>query len=155
MASWNARLVDDDGSITDAAALIDQFNREFDTPTPGPAVLKRRLTDHLASRSMFALVIGEPTCGVAVVSLRPNVWHDGAVALLDELYVEPSMRNHGLGTKLLASARAHCRTRGVEQMEINVDVSDTDARRFYERHGFSAFDPDTGEHALWYHGTID
>ena len=148
-------LVTPGDSIAIAAELLDRFNREFDTSTPGSAILERRLKDHLANGSMFVLVIGEPTCGVAVVSLRPNVWHDGAVALLDELYVEPSMRNHGLGAELLSSARAHCRTRGVEQMEINVDANDTDARRFYERHGFSAFDPDTGEHALWYHGAVD
>lgn len=104
---------------------------------------------------MFVLVIGEPTCGVAVVSMRPNVWHDGAVALLDELYVVPTMRNHGLGSELLTSVRAHCRAVGAEQIEINVDVNDIDARRFYERHGFSAFDPETGEHALWYHAAID
>jgi len=104
---------------------------------------------------MFAVVIGEPACGVAVVSLRPNVWHDGPLALLDELYVEPEQRNRGLGTQLLTAVRAQCRSRHVEQIEINVDVDDTDARRFYERHGFSALDPDTGEHALWYHGAVD
>ena len=104
---------------------------------------------------MFAVVIGEPARGVAVVSLRPNVWYDGPVALLDELYVEPEMRNRGLGTELLAAVRTQCRARRVEQIEINVDIGDIDARRFYERHGFSAIEPDTGEHALWYQGGVD
>lgn len=148
-------LVTPGDSIASAAELLDRFNREFDTPTPGPPVIERRLTEHLADGSMFAVVIGEPACGVAVVSLRPNVWHDGPLALLDELYVEPEQRNRGLGTQLLTAVRAQCRSRHVEQIEINVDVDDTDARRFYERHGFSALDPETGEHALWYHGAVD
>ena len=39
-------------------------------------------------------------------------------------------------------------------MEINVDCPDVDARRFYERHGFSCVEPDTGEVALYYWGTL-
>jgi GNAT superfamily N-acetyltransferase len=71
------------------------------------------------------------------------------------LYVVPERRDRGLGTALIAAVRTECRRRRVEQIEINVDIGDTDAQRFYERHGFTAIEPDTGEHALWYHGPVD
>jgi GNAT superfamily N-acetyltransferase len=65
------------------------------------------------------------------------VWFDGPVALLDELYVVPGRRNEGLGSAVLREVEAEVRRRGGEVMEINVDGEDVDARRFYERHGYS------------------
>jgi GNAT superfamily N-acetyltransferase len=141
------------GDARDVAVLLDAFNTEFDTPTPGATGLEGRLRDLLSTPSIFAAVAGEPLVGLALVSLRPNAWHDGPVALLDELYVVPELRGRGIGTALLTQARAEARRRGAELMEINVDAPDTDARRFYERHGFSCVEPDTGEVAFYYWGT--
>ena len=39
---------------------------------------------------------------------------------------------------------------GLAPIEINVDESDVDAQRFYERHGFLGVDADTGERAYFY-----
>lgn len=68
---------------------------------------------------------------MALLTLRPNVWYDGPVALLDELYVEPERRGRGLDSALLAAAEAVTRQRGGELIEINVHGDDTGARRFY------------------------
>lgn len=133
------------------AALLDAFNREYDTPTPGPAVLAERLSRLLAERSTVALLIGEPPVGLALLTLRPNVWYEGPVGLLDELYVAPQMRSRGLGGKLLTAAEAVVRQRGGELLEINVDGEDTDARRFYERHGYVDRDQGQPEAQLLYH----
>jgi GNAT superfamily N-acetyltransferase len=122
--------------VTDAgivAALLDAFNREFDTPTPGPVVLAARLERLLAGADVFALLVGEPAMAVALVTMRPNVWYDGPVALLDELYVAPGSRGHGVGSALLARIEAIAQKRCADLLEINVDGDDTGARRFYER----------------------
>lgn len=87
-----------------------------------------------------------------MVSLRPNAWFDGPVALLDELYVQPAHRNCGIGSAVLAAVRTEAVRRGVEHIEINVDADDVDAQRFYQRHGFTAADTDTGEQAFYYSG---
>lgn len=132
------------------ARLLHDFNSEFDTPTPGPEPLKRRLTYLLAGDDVIALLVGEPATGLAVLSFRPNVWYEGPVAILDELYVRPGLRGQGLGSALLAAACDLVRRRGGELMEINVDGDDTDARRFYEARGFRDTDPNGTDPLLYY-----
>ena len=139
----------------DLAGVLHAFNTEFETPTPGVEVLAQRLNSLLAEPSTFAILAGTPPIGCGLVTLRPNVWHAGLVAILDELYVAPARRNSGIGTSLIARFESECRTRGVVYIEINVDEGDTDARRFYERLGYSGVDPDTGEPALYYSHELD
>jgi GNAT superfamily N-acetyltransferase len=138
---------DDAGEI---AHLLHDFNVEFDTPSPGPDVLAPRLRTLLAGPDTFAILAGEPSLAVALVTLRPNVWYDGPVALLDELYVVPDRRDEGIGSAIIELLVATCRERGVGLIEINVDEADVDAQRFYERHGFSGIEPHTGERAFYF-----
>jgi GNAT superfamily N-acetyltransferase len=133
-----------------AARLLDDFNREYDTPSPGPGVLAPRLRILLAGDSTFALLAGDPPHAIALVTLRPNVWYEGRVALLDELYVAPALRNRGIGTALIRQLVSEARRRGVSLIEINVDEGDVDAQRFYERHGFAATEPGDTERAFYY-----
>ena len=86
----------------------------------------------------------EPEVGFALLTLRPTPMWDGPLAQLEELYVRPDLRGGGIGTELLTRALDEVRARGAAEMLINVDADDTGARRFYERHGFSDRDPDTG-----------
>ena len=134
----------------EVAQLLDRFNHEFGAETPGPTVLAARLAALLAADVVYALLAGGPTIGVALVTLRPNVWFDGPVALLDELYVIPECRGQGIGTRLLKAAEQECIARGGRLLEINVDGEDTDARRFYERHGYSNREPGAPEPSLYY-----
>jgi N-acetylglutamate synthase-like GNAT family acetyltransferase len=140
---------DDAGEV---AQLLHDFNVEFDTPTPGVDVLVPRLRSLLATDGTFALLAGEPAVGVALVTLRRNVWYEGPVALLDELYVVPDMRDQRIGSSIMEHLLSHARAHGVELIEINVDEGDIDTQRFYEtRHGFTRIDPDTGERAFYFY----
>ncbi|HEY3673345.1 MAG TPA: GNAT family N-acetyltransferase [Acidimicrobiia bacterium] len=144
-----ARLaaVDDAGVL---AQLLHDFNTEFDTPTPGVAVLTASLRALLGAEATFAFLVGAPAVGMGLATLRPNVWYDGPVALLDELYVVPDRRGQGIGTALIELLMTECRARDVRLIEINVDESDVDAGRFYRRHGFSDVHPDSGERASYF-----
>lgn len=132
------------------ARLLDDFNREFDTPTPGVGVLDSRLRGLLAQGAVVAFLAEDPAVGLAVLTLRPNVWYDGPVGLLDELYVVPSRRSQGIGSRLLEAAEEFTRGSGGELLEINVDGEDVDARRFYERHGYRCTEPGSDEPSHYY-----
>ena len=134
----------------DVAQLLHDFNTEFDAASPGVEVLAERLGILLDGPDTFAILAGAPSVAVALVTLRRNVWFAGPVALLDELYVVPELRGQGIGTSIVEFLVETARRREVELIEINVDIGDVDARRFYERHGFSAVQPETAEHALYY-----
>lgn len=142
------RAAVDDADLV--AELLHAFNTEFDTPSPGAPALSERLRELLAEPHTFALLGGDPAVGVALVTLRSNVWYPGPVALLDEMYVAPHARGAGIGGAIVDRLVAECRRGGVSAIEINVDEGDVDAQRFYERHGFFGGDPDTGERAFYF-----
>jgi len=137
--------------VASVAGLLDAFNREYGTPTPGKAVLATRLGRLLVGGDVVALLSGDPAVAVALLTLRPNIWYDGPVVLLDELYVEPELRGRGLGSALLAAAEGVTRQRGGEVLEINVDGADTGAHRFYERHGYVNSEPGESQPLLYYY----
>jgi GNAT superfamily N-acetyltransferase len=138
----------DDADVV--ARLLHDFNTEFDTESPGSAVLEPRLRHLLAGESTIAILAGSPVLGLALVTFRPNVWYAGPVALLDELYVVPEHRNEGFGSAIIARLIDEARGRQVGLIEINVDEGDVDAQRFYERHGFGATEPGGSERAFYY-----
>ncbi|MEK0154986.1 GNAT family N-acetyltransferase [Arthrobacter oryzae] len=131
--------------------MLHDFNTEFETPTPGTDELTSRLAQLLAGEDVVVLLVGAPPGGLAVLSFRLNVWYQGPVAILDELYVRPGLRGHRLGSALLAAACDLVRCRGGALLEINVDGDDTDARRFYETRGFTNTEPNGTEPMLYYY----
>jgi GNAT superfamily N-acetyltransferase len=141
-------------SVAEAATvarLLDAFNREYSSPTPGTAVLATRLRQLMIGRETVAVLAGDPAVAVALLTLRPNVWYEGPVALLDELYVAPELRGRGIGSALLTAAETVVRERGGTLLEINVDGADTGARRFYERHGYTNTEPGQHQPLLYYY----
>ena len=132
--------------------LLHEFNVEFGSPTPTAAELAARFAVLLAREDQLALVAGpsdRPT-GFAYLTLRLSPYYDGPVALLEELYVVPHLRDRGIGTALLTAAMDRVRERGSEEMQINVDSVDVDTRRFYERHGFRNVESEEDGPMLFY-----
>lgn len=134
----------------EAARLLHDFNTEFGVPSPGAAVLERRLRSLLRSSTTFAIVAGRPAVAIALVTVRSNVWYEGSVALLDELYVVPPLRGHGIGSAVMNELHSIARAGTIELIEVNVDEADTDAARFYERHGYVGVEPMTGGRAFYF-----
>lgn len=146
--------------VSDAETLTQlqiDFGDEFDSPEPPFAALLPRFRRVLADPHAFAILSGprtDPT-GYALVTLRPTVYCDDLLAVLDELYVRPALRGKRIGSALLAAAVRETRRRKGGEMHINVDEIDVDARRFYERHGFVNVEPGTDYRMLCYTGELD
>ena len=144
--------------VADAARvgrLLADFNAEFDAEGQDADAFTRRFAVLLERDDVLALLAGpreEPT-GFAWVTFRPTPYADGPLAQLEELYVRPEVRSRGIGAELVAALRAEASRRGGLEILINVDADDTAARRFYERHGFTCNDPDTGSTMLCYLGS--
>jgi ribosomal protein S18 acetylase RimI-like enzyme len=77
------------------------------------------------------------TVGVACVSYSWTVERGGMVAWLDELYVVPAMREHGIGNELLAGVIATAGAAGCRTVELEVETSHARAEHLYRRHGFT------------------
>lgn len=133
-------------------SLLYDFNTEYDCPTPSAAEAAGRFRRLLEREDVLAVVArvaegdtGAGTdVGFAFLTLRPTPLWDGPLAQLEELYVRADLRAGGIGTTMITEAVSEVARRGSREMLINVDSDDVDTRRFYERHGFSDLDPDSG-----------
>jgi GNAT superfamily N-acetyltransferase len=132
--------------------LLSDFNTEFDAPGPGAAEFGARFARLLDRDDVVVLLTGtdqDPT-GFALLTLRPTPYYDGPLAQLEELYVRPHLRDQGIGTALLRAAVRLAVEHRAGEVHINVDEVDTDARRFYERHGFVNIEPGADYRMLCY-----
>jgi ribosomal protein S18 acetylase RimI-like enzyme len=119
------------------AQLLDDFNREYDDHTPGPAVLSVRLRRLIETGDTLVLLGGERPDGVAVLRFRLSIWNEGLECYLAELYVRPERRGQGLGRALMDSALQEARARGADTMDLGTGETDVVARHLYERLGFT------------------
>jgi ribosomal protein S18 acetylase RimI-like enzyme len=128
------------GRLADAAAvgrLLDDFNREFGEPTPGPDLLAERVRRLLGEDQITVLLVGAGPDGLAVLRFRPAIWTEALECYVAELYVVPRRRGDGLGRALMESVLATARAQGADRVELGTSESDVAARALYESLGFS------------------
>lgn len=107
----------------------------------------------MAGDQCFAIVAGNGRglVGHALVTLRPTIYFDGPLAVLDELYVQLALRGRSVGSALVNCLLQELALRGSLELHINVDEDDTATRRFYERHGFANNFPGSDWRMLLYY----
>jgi ribosomal protein S18 acetylase RimI-like enzyme len=119
------------------ARLLHDFNSEFGDFTPGPEALATRMRELLGAGEVTVLVVGDPPVGLALLRFRPSPWSETLDCYLEELYVEPDHRGHGLGRTLMEAAMELARERGAAHMDLGTSEDDAAARGLYESLGFS------------------
>jgi ribosomal protein S18 acetylase RimI-like enzyme len=130
-----ARLATSDDAGA-AGRLLHEFNASVQMPTPGAEAMARRVCELLEAGEAIVLLAGDGPDGVLVLRLRPALWSDGLDAYVEELYVAPQARRHGLGRALLEAAMEAARERGAVYIDLYTGEDDRPARALYERMGF-------------------
>ena len=127
------------GDADSVARLLQDFQEEFDEPSPGVEALAERYADLIRNRDMTVLLAGEGPDGFAQIRYRPWVYSAGpqAHSYLEELYVVPALRGRGIGRALLETAMETARNEGATHMELGTSEDDTAALSLYESMGFT------------------
>ena len=109
--------------------------------SPGAEKTMRRFLADMANSSysfLFIAVAGYRTVGFISGEIRqgsptflPKTW-----ASVDDVFVEPSHRNYGVGHALLQSVRAWARERDADGISLQVAAANARGRKFYEDLGF-------------------
>jgi ribosomal protein S18 acetylase RimI-like enzyme len=127
-------------TVEEAAAiarLLHDFNLEFTEPTPGVEFIAEKVRDLLETEEITVLLTGKGPDGLALLRFRPALWSEGLEAYLQELYVVPELRGHGIGRALMERTLELARERGADGIDLNTGETDTAARGLYESMGFT------------------
>src|SRR5687768_16669126 len=108
--------------------MLHAFNAEYDEVTPDPEVIAARAAPLIESGEIVVLFAGDGPDGFAQLRFAASLYSGVRDATLDELYVVPERRGHGLGRALLGAAMEHARARGAVHIDLNTSEDDTAAR---------------------------
>lgn len=124
----------------DAAAiarLLHDFNLEYSEPTPDVGTLTDTVRRLLEESEIVVMLAGAGPDGLSLFRFRPALWADGAETYLQELYVVPGLRGHGIGRRLLEETIEFARAAGAAGIDLNTGETDAAARNLYESMGFT------------------
>jgi ribosomal protein S18 acetylase RimI-like enzyme len=131
----NARIPIRRATAADAPALgrlLHAFNVEFGESTPDADVIAERASPLIESGEVTVILAGDEPDGFAQLRFRPSLYTGALDAHLEELYVVPERRGHGLGRALLDAAMEYARERGAARIDLGTSEDDTAARALYE-----------------------
>lgn len=67
-----------------------------------------------------------------------TVFHRGGTALINELVLGRTFRGRGIGTALIERAKEEALDRGLDELEVGTESSNTGALSFYRKCGFES-----------------
>lgn len=127
------------------AAFRDYLNLQIPSKAEILNSLKRLL---VGSDVEFLLACTDNNVPVAYAQIRYyySLWSTGTEAQIEDLFVLPSERNRGLGSRLIQRVVSCVRDRGCTLITLNTNEQNTTALRLYTKIGFIA------ERARWQGG---
>ncbi|MBX6341800.1 MAG: GNAT family N-acetyltransferase [Thermomicrobiaceae bacterium] len=131
-----------ESDAAEIARLVGLLMREHDLPPPPEervlAAVRRVLG---APGSWYLVAEGEGRIvGALQVNQRFSTWESADYGYIEDFCVDPEWRGRGVGSALLDYLARWAAGRGWARLDLDVQASNRDAVRFYQRHGFE----DTG-----------
>ncbi len=109
---------------------------------PGDAARYRSALEEIGRTPGNVVLVAErdgEVVGVCqLIEFRHLQEHGGRCAELESVHVHPDHRSQGIGGLLVETAVERARADGCYRVQLTSNAARTDARRFYERHGFTA-----------------
>jgi GNAT superfamily N-acetyltransferase len=132
--------VPDDVPAIVAMLADDPLGAQRESPddlSPYLAALER-LSDDPNQHQVVAVREGR-VVGTLQLTIVPGLSRKGATrSIIEGVRIHADERGSGLGTRFIEWAIDRSRSEGCQLVQLTSDVSRTDARRFYERLGFTA-----------------
>ena len=124
--------------VPSLVALMEVFYAESDFPlAKGPAAAAfQRLLDEPALGAVWIMEHEGHPAGYVVLTVGYSMEFGGLRGFVDDLFVHPQFRRHGLATEALAEVQRECTNRGVRALLVETGSENDRARRVYERAGF-------------------
>jgi len=118
--------------------LIKGYFAFYRTPFPAESKIE----------TMLDLLERDPALGVQLVAEEGGRLHGFAslyacldtliadrILVMNDLFVDPSLRNRGAGAALFDASLAYASARGYARLDWVTGTDNQDAQRFYDRHG--------------------
>lgn len=131
------------GRRDDVAAVVAMLADDILGAKRETAGLSRYLAafDAMAAEAGNQLVVGEDAASEVVACYQITFISGLSLsaarrAQIEGVRVRTDRRGQGIGTALVQDAEARARQAGCSLLQLNTNASRSDARRFYEAHGF-------------------
>ncbi len=120
------------------APLFDDY-RQFYQQAPDAALARQFLSDRFAHhQSVILLAVSDDGEGLGFTQLYPlfSSTRAARIYLLNDLFVVPSARRHGVARALLEDAARHARALGAVGLNLSTAHSNLQAQKLYESLGW-------------------
>lgn len=127
--------------LADLELVVPMFDRYrgFYRQAPDPGKVRAFLTDRLRNGDSIILLAWLDSVLVGFTQLYPTFSSVtiGRVLILNDLYVEPATRGHGVGRALIDRAVLFGRETGALYLELATEITNQGAQRLYQEAGWT------------------
>ncbi len=131
---------DDAGSLTEMWVDLATDQRRYGShlvPAENRSMIRRTMVQHIVTGTALVArrdgsIVGFVTFDVEAGQYRQDV----SRGVIQNIYVQESDRNEGIGDGLLDAAETALDSRGADIVSLEAMAENRSARRFYERHGY-------------------